>query len=77
MRDVREALRLEVARHPDAAGLAHSREIVAAEVDEHHVLGAVLLGGEQPLSVSLARLGRTGDRIQARRPAFALDEGLG
>ena len=54
MRDVREALRLEEALDLDRAGHADAREVVAAEVDEHHVLGAVLLGGEQPLGVALA-----------------------
>ena len=29
------------------AVLAHAAEVVAAEVDEHHVLGALLLVGEQ------------------------------
>ena len=31
----------------DGAVLAHAPEVVAAEVDEHHVLGALLLVGEQ------------------------------
>ena len=31
------------------AVLAHAAEVVAAEVDEHHVLGALLLVGEQVL----------------------------
>ena len=31
---------------------ADAREVVAAEVDEHHVLGAVLLRREQPLGVA-------------------------
>ena len=58
-------------------GAAHAREVVAAEVDEHHVLGAVLLRGEQPLGVALARLRRAGDRVQRRARALALDERLG
>ena len=33
----------------DAAVLAHAPEVVAAEVDQHHVLGALLLVGEQLL----------------------------
>ena len=33
----------------DGAVLAHAAEVVAAEVDEHHVLGALLLVGEQVL----------------------------
>src|ERR1700685_2861602 len=44
--DVREALGLEEALDPDAAGAADPREVVTSEVDEHHVLGPVLLGGE-------------------------------
>ena len=56
VRDVREALRLEEALDVTVPGTADAREVVAAEVDEHHVLGAVLLGGEQPLGVALARL---------------------
>ena len=58
-------------------GPADAREVVAAEVDEHHVLGAVLLGGEQPLGVALARLRRAGDRVQRGARALALDERLG
>ncbi len=74
---MREPLRLDEAGHLDAAGLADTGEVVAAEVDEHHVLGAILLGGEKPLGVPLTRLGRPCDRIEARRPVLALDEGLG
>ena len=59
---MREPLHLHVARHVHGARLADAGEVVAAEVDEHHVLGAVLLGGEQPLDVALGRLGRAGDR---------------
>ena len=66
VRDVREALRLEEALDLDRSRHADAREVVAAEVDEHHVLGAVLLGGEQALGVALAALGRAGDRVQAR-----------
>ena len=54
--DVREALGLEEARDVDVPGVHDAREVVAAEVDEHHVLGPVLLGGEQPLGVALAGL---------------------
>ena len=46
---------LEEALDLHRAGHADAREVVAAEVDEHHVLGAVLLRGEQPLGVALAR----------------------
>ena len=58
-------------------GAAHAREVVAAEVDEHHVLGAVLLGGEQPLGVALARPRRARDRVERRARALGLDERLG
>ncbi len=66
MRDVREALRLQEALDLDRPGDADAREVVPPEVDEHHVLGAILLGGEQPLGVAVARAGRAGDRVQAR-----------
>ena len=58
-------------------GPADAREVVAAEVDEHHVLGAVLLGGEQPLGVAVAGRGRAGDRVQARARALELHVRLG
>ena len=77
VRDVREALDLHVARDPHGARLADAREVVAAEVDEHHVLGPVLLGREQPLDVALGRLGRAGDRAEARAAVLAGDEALG
>ena len=77
VRHVREALGLEEARDAHRPRPAHAREVVAPEVDEHHVLGAVLLGGEQPLGVALAGRRRAGDRVQRRRAALALDERLG
>ncbi len=76
MCDVREALGLEEALDPDAAGAADAGEVVAAEVDEHHVLGAILLGRKEPLGVTLARVGRSGDRVQAGATLLALDERL-
>ena len=77
MRDVREPLHLHVARHVHGARLADAREVVAAEVDEHHVLGSVLLRGKQPLDVALGRLGRAGDRAVADTAVLAGDEPLG
>ena len=59
------------------AGPADAREVVAAEIDEHHVLGAVLLRGEQPLGVAGAGRGRAGDRVQAGAAALDLDQRLG
>ena len=76
MRDVREALRLHEPLDVHRARAADAREVVAAEVDEHHVLGAVLLRCEQPLGVAGAGLRRAGDRVQARARALGLDERL-
>ena len=73
---VREALRLHEPLDPHGPRPADAREVVAAEVDEHHVLGAVLLGGEQALRVAGARRGRPGDRVEARAPSLDLDERL-
>ena len=52
VRHVREALRLEEALDVNRPGLADAREVVTAEVDEHHVLGAVLLRGQQLFDVA-------------------------
>ena len=41
------------------------------------MLGPILLGGEQPLGVAVARGRRPGDRVQRGTPAVALDERLG
>jgi hypothetical protein len=65
-----ELLDLDGARHTDA------REIIAAQVDQHHVLGAILLGCQQPLGVTVASLRRTGDRVDACAASLALDERL-
>ena len=76
MRDVRVALRLHQALDVHAARLADAREVVAAEVDEHHVLGAILLGGEERLRVAVARRDRAGDRVDGGARALALDDRL-
>ena len=60
----------------DAPCLAHAREVVSAEIDQHHVLGAVLLRLEQALGVARPGCGRAGDRVEARPPSLDLDEGL-
>ena len=65
-----ELLDLDGARHAD------TREIVAAQVDEHYVLGAILLGCEQPLGITVSSLRRTGDRVDACAASLALDERL-
>ena len=76
MRHVRVPLRLHELLDADRAGNADAREVVAAEVDEHHVLGAVLLRREQRLGVALARRDRAGDRVERGARAFALDHRL-
>src|SRR6266566_5157414 len=73
MSDVRELLRFEKPLDLDRAWHADAREVVAAQVDEHHVLGTVLLRGEQALGVTGTALGRAGDRIQARARSLNLD----
>ena len=73
---MREPLRLHEALDVDASRLADAREVVAAEIDEHHVLGAVLLRLEQALGVARSGRGRAGDRVEARAPSLDLDERL-
>ena len=67
----------------DRAVLAHAPEVVAAEVDEHHVLGALLLVGQQLggdplvlLGVGAARAG-AGDRAGGDVAAGDGDQRLG
>ena len=55
---VRELLDRGVPRHLDAADLADTPEVVAREVDEHHVLGALLRIGEERLRQPRVLLGR-------------------
>ena len=54
----------------DAAVLADAAEVVAAEVDEHHVLGALLRVGEQLARALQVLLGRAGARARARDRAL-------
>ena len=69
--------------HLDASVLAHAPEVVAAQVDEHHVLGALLLIGEQlgghgPVLVGVGPAGAgTGDRTRADAAAVDGDQRLG
>ena len=53
---MRVALGLEEADDANRSGRADAREVVAPEVDEHDVLGLVLLGREQPLGVARSGL---------------------
>ena len=71
MHDVAVGLDLHQLVDDDAAVLAHAPEVVAPEVDEHHVLGALLLVGQQLardppvlLGGGAARAG-SGDRLGA------------
>ena len=73
MHDVRVGLDGHERLDLDGAVLAHAPEVVAAEVDEHDVLGALLLVREQVLGdravllrVAAARAG-AGDRARRRR----------
>ena len=58
-----------------AAGHADPGEIVALEIDDHHVLGGVLRGGEKPRTV--ADRSRALDRPGAQRPSPTEEEQLG
>ena len=68
--DVRVALDGHELRHPHGAGVAHAADVVAAEVDQHDVLGALLLVALQLLAEPevLLRGGaaraRAGDRVR-------------
>jgi hypothetical protein len=79
---VREALDLRVAGDRDGADLAHAAEVVAREVDEHHVLRALLgIAGErgrQPLVLRRVRAAPdgAGDRPRLDRAAAAPHEHL-
>ena len=67
---MRVALRLHESLDVHGARLADAGEVVAAEVDEHHVLGTVLLRGEERLRIPLARRDRARDRVQrSARPS--------
>ena len=74
---MREALDLHAACDVHRPRAADAGEVVSSQVDEHHVLRAVLLGGEEPLDVALGRVGRAGYRAEARAAVLARDETLG
>ena len=75
--DVRVVLDLHEAVDLDAAVLADAAEVVAPEVDEHHVLGALLLVGQQLVRVGVAPRARAGDRASRRVPAGDRQQRLG
>ncbi len=76
MRHVRVPLRLHEALHAHRAGDTDAREIVAAEVDKHDVLRAILLRREQRLGVALTRRDRPRDRVERRVRSLALHDRL-
>ena len=72
MRDARELALLHQLRPADRARLAHAREVVPLEVDDHHVLGRVL----RVVDV-LARRPRALDRHRQQRRPAPREEALG
>ena len=62
-------------------GASHTAEIVASEVDQHHVLGALLgvplelLGEDRVLASVGAARARAGDRVRGQLVAIDLDAG--
>ena len=73
VRDVREALDLRKRSTSHGAGPADAGEVVAAEVDEHHVLGAILLRGEQAARRRPRRAASCRRSGSARARALELD----
>ena len=65
--DVRVALERHVGRHPHRAVLGDAADVVAAEVDEHDVLGALLL---VRFSSSASRTSSSSFRPRGRVPAI-------
>jgi hypothetical protein len=76
MGHVRVALGLEEAAHPHRARAAYARKVVAAQIDEHHVLGTILFRSEQVLGIAGAGLRRSRDRVHAGSRPFQLHESL-
>ena len=74
---MRVALRLHEALDAHRAGDADAREVIAAEIDEHDVLGAIFLRREQRLCIALAGRDRPGDRVQRGACALAFHDCLG
>ena len=68
--DARQSARRHQLRPAHGARLAHAREVVALEVDDHHVLGRVLLRLGQPLDTPGGRVPLIGI-VQTRRPRRA------
>ncbi len=81
--DVAVALDLHVLADGDRPGARHAPEVVAPEVDEHHVLGPLLrvalelLGQERVLAGVGATRPGAGDRVGRQAVALDLEEQLG
>ena len=79
---VRVALERHVLRHADRSVLADAPEIVPAEIDQHHVLGALLLvalqllGQPEVLLVVRPARARAGDRVRLDAASFDAHEHL-
>ena len=83
MQHVAVLLDLHVAADRDRACPRHAAQVVASEVDEHHVFGALLrialeLFGEQGVLACIgAARPRSGDRVGRDLVALDLEEQLG
>ena len=83
MEDVAVALDLHVLAHGDGPGPGDPPDVVAPEVDEHHVLGPLLrvalelLGEQRVLAGVCAARPRPGDRVGREPVALDLEEQLG
>ena len=81
--DVRVALERHELRDAHAADLGDAADVVAAEIDEHHVLGAFLLVAPQLVGEPLILFGRraapagAGDRVRLDVAALDADQHLG
>ena len=83
VQDVAVALDLHVLGHAYRAGPADPTEVVAAEVDQHHVLGLLLrvplelLGQDLVLGRGCAARPCPGDRVGRQTVALGLEQELG
>ena len=80
---MRVALERHVGRHLHRAVRRHASEVVAPEVDEHHVFGALLLvalqllGEPHVLFLGAAARARAGDRMRLHQLPFDAHQHLG
>ena len=73
---MREPLDVHEAGDPNRAAATDAGEVVAAEIDEHHMLRTILLGREQALGVTVIGGSGTRDGTHARPSVLAGDEAL-